>query len=642
MWLLDTTTGKLHYIADPSRENYAILSHVWISGKEQSFQDLQALHTLTSREAWEDRLSRLCGRRPPSALSKASEKIRECCAFARARGYRWLWADTCCIDKTSSAELSEAINSMYQWYAQAGVCYAFLHDVDDTQDPCALGSQFRQSRWFRRGWTLQELIAPRELVFISKQWRPFGTKASLADVVEEVAGVERAILEHRRPLSTVSVARRMAWAARRKTTRVEDEAYSLMGIFGVNIPTIYGEGRNAFYRLQEEILKHVPDQSIFAWGPLVFERYAWPCAQLQEVPLPETTMEDTPNGHLFAPSPTAFEHSSRIDPLPLDAFERRIGIKVPVPEYAITSYGIRTLLPLVTIWLPSMIEGHSQSRLSVHVAVLACTDTSDGLVALLLRPSPGQNHEQYAVGCRYPAGFVRGVSLRCLERTSRLSLSPLESLSPGNDAIFNPAMTTIYVPYRPFELTVESYAVRHGKRLLHTQDPDVRDTRGPHFVCPCEVVIPQGTITALRQAGYSISGPAGSNSDGTVMQVAGTGSLVCITLSRTESERIYIGLRPCLGAHSSLVPRPLAVLVSFDKPPVHPSADLEPMQRNVTYLGPMREMCKTSHVQDWSGQSATFEGDGRTRVTLTFGAWTDYVGSGNDRGLYALTLDVEA
>ncbi|OSD04009.1 HET-domain-containing protein, partial [Trametes coccinea BRFM310] len=266
MWLLDTSTGKLHYIVDPSWENYAILSHVWIAGKEQSFQDLQRLHEPTPEEIWRSRVRPLLGGRPPqSALSRASEKIRECCAFARARGYRWLWVDTCCIDKTSSSELSEAINSMYKWYQQSGVCYAFLHDVDDDEDPRVRGSQFRSSKWFKRGWTLQELIAPYEVWFLSKRWRPIGTKASLADVIEEVTGIDRDILQHKRPLSSVSVAQRMSWAAKRKATRVEDEAYSLMGIFNVNIPVIYGEGRYAFYRLQEEILRRIPDQSIFAW-----------------------------------------------------------------------------------------------------------------------------------------------------------------------------------------------------------------------------------------------------------------------------------------------------------------------------------------------------------------------------------------
>lgn len=636
MWLLDTTTGKLHYIADPSRENYAILSHVWITGKEQSFQQLQALHVVTAREAWGVRLGRLAGRAAPSPLAKASEKIRECCAFAKARGYRWLWVDTCCIDKTSSAELSEAINSMYQWYAQAGVCYAFLHDVSDEQDPRVRGSQFRQSRWFRRGWTLQELIAPRELVFISKEWRPFGTKTSLADVVEEVSGVERAILGHTRPLSTVSVARRMAWFAKRKTTRVEDEAYSLMGIFGVNIPTIYGEGRNAFYRLQEEILRHTPDQSIFAWGPLVFERYAWSCDQFLKAPLPETTREDTANEYLFAPSPTAFEHSGGITPLPLDDFERELSTKVPVPEYTITSYGIRTQFPLATLWRPVPLSA-THPQLTVHVAVLACTDANDGLVALLLRSPLDQNHEQYQVGCRYPAGFVRGATLRCLQES--LALSPSHSMTKTPSGISS-ELASVYIPYRPFELPVESYATRHNIRRPPTENGGDTPARSL-FLCPCEVIIPQWTVAHLLEAGYSIS--AAPSADRTVVHVPRKGPLVCVVLTRrgdSYTNNIHIGLAPCPVSHSSFVPPHLTALVSFKRPPVHPEV-VEGAERSVYRPRPMSESCKRTHVQEWRDSSAEFVSKTGIQVKLTFGAWTDYMDSGNNRGLYALTIELE-
>ncbi|KAI0777450.1 hypothetical protein BD413DRAFT_601850 [Trametes elegans] len=172
------------------------------------------------------------------ARGNISAKILDCCAFARAAGYRHLWADTFCIDKTSSAELSEAINSMCQWYSLSHVCNAYLHDVD-----CS-------SKWFTRGWTLQELW----IVFIT--------------------GVEKYVLVHlaRHVLDSVSVSQRMSWEARRKTTRVEDGAYSLMGIFGVHMSIIYGEGRHASIRLQEQITKRIPDQSLFAWGPCAYLR----------------------------------------------------------------------------------------------------------------------------------------------------------------------------------------------------------------------------------------------------------------------------------------------------------------------------------------------------------------------------------
>ncbi|RDX49958.1 HET-domain-containing protein [Lentinus brumalis] len=237
MRLLDTRTGEFVWVNDPTILRFAIISHVWSADGEQPYQD----------------------------LLRVQDDIRDCCAYALADGFDFLWIDSCCIDKTSSAELSEAINSMYTWYSLSTVCYAFLQDVDSDEDPRLPLSAFRRSRWHTRGWTLQELIAPRVVVFVSATWRSLGTKGQLADVIEEVTGVDRGVLLHTTPLTSVTVARRMSWAARRVTTRKEDEAYSLMGIFGVNMPAIYGEGALAFGRLQEEILKQVPDQTIFVW-----------------------------------------------------------------------------------------------------------------------------------------------------------------------------------------------------------------------------------------------------------------------------------------------------------------------------------------------------------------------------------------
>ncbi|KAI1788940.1 hypothetical protein LXA43DRAFT_1096827 [Ganoderma leucocontextum] len=142
----------------------------------------------------------------------------------------------------------------------------FLSDVSSDDDIKAEGSKFSRSRWFTRGWTLQELIAPRVVVFLSREWKGLGTKHALADLVHDITYINRGILMHEVALSDESVAERMRWASRRETTRVEDEAYSLLGIFEITMPTLYGEGRHAFRRLQEEILRRIPDQSLFAWG----------------------------------------------------------------------------------------------------------------------------------------------------------------------------------------------------------------------------------------------------------------------------------------------------------------------------------------------------------------------------------------
>ena len=298
MWLLHTSTGELVHFDSPDdvKGGYAILSHVW-QQPEMSFQELQALrlHPSSSQD---------------TVLSLASPKIRECCRLAESHGYQWLWIDTCCIDRSSSAELSEAVNSMFAWYSQAHVCYAYLYDVSRSGSLHRRESAFRKSRWFSRGWTLQELIAPRSLVFLSQDWTMVGTKASLASLLEEITGIDADVLTFRRSVADVSVARRMWWASTRKTTRIEDEAYSLMGLFGVHMPTVYGEGARAFRRFQEEILKRTSDQTLFAWGNVLPAR----TSPLHERIAFSNYHDDS---HLFAPSPAAFCNSGNMKPIPV-------------------------------------------------------------------------------------------------------------------------------------------------------------------------------------------------------------------------------------------------------------------------------------------------------------------------------------
>ncbi|KAI0633392.1 hypothetical protein C8Q77DRAFT_1114729 [Trametes polyzona] len=410
-----------------------------------------------------------------------------------------------------------------------------------------------------------------------------------------------------------------------------------MGIFGVNLPTIYGEGRNAFYRLQEEILRHAPDQSIFAWGPLVYERYGWPCEQFHEPPRPETTSEDTSNEYLFAPSPKAFEHSASIAPLSLDAFEREIVTRVPVPEYTITSYGIRTQFPIATLWSPTSetpTDADAASPQTVHVAVLACVDGADGLIALLLRSPLDQKHHQYKVGCRYPGGFVRGASLRCLRALFTAS-SPIVDLpfTPRGTLLASPTMAPVYVPYRPSELVVESYATRHGRRL----QPESGQPPRRSFVCPCEVVIPPWTLANLYRARYIVAGP---QDIGTVVQVPEKGALACIVLVHAGNESIQIGLGPCPQEHSSFLPQPLTVVVSFNTPPVQPEV-VARQDRSIFRPRPMPESCKATHAELWEDGVATFVSEAGVKVKLTIGVWTTYLDSGNSRGLYSLTIDIE-
>ncbi|OJT03322.1 Vegetative incompatibility protein HET-E-1 [Trametes pubescens] len=290
---LNTLTGEFEWYNDPRKVIYAILSHTWRAsedGGEQSFSDVQKLQDAVAEGVREQQVAVLQELQSLQSLlpsliprntndprkgsthstiishPKLSDKIKGICTVARKAGFRLIWSDACCIDKTSSAELSEAINSMYEWYRLSDMCYVYLEDVPDGDVPTNCISRFWDSRWHDRGWTLQELIAPEHVEFLTETWRFLGTKIGLASTLEKITGVNFDILTGRAPVDSVSVARRMSWAAERETTRIEDRAYSLMGIFNVHMSPIYGEGNNAFLRLQEEIIRKVPDQSIFTWG----------------------------------------------------------------------------------------------------------------------------------------------------------------------------------------------------------------------------------------------------------------------------------------------------------------------------------------------------------------------------------------
>ena len=156
---------------------------------------------------------------------------------------------------------------MYQYYALAEVCYAYLSDVPAEGIHIGDYFAFRNSRWHRRGWTLQELIAPSFLIFLSGEWELLGTKSDLAELIQGITGVPVSILRKEVELASVSIIERMAWSSQRETTRPEDEAYCLMGLFSISMTTLYSEGRHAFYRLQEKIFKRSMDTSLFLWGP---------------------------------------------------------------------------------------------------------------------------------------------------------------------------------------------------------------------------------------------------------------------------------------------------------------------------------------------------------------------------------------
>ncbi|KAI9773659.1 MAG: hypothetical protein M1840_006933 [Geoglossum simile] len=190
-------------------------------------------------------------------------KIKHMCDLTLEHGLGYAWVDTCCIDKSSSAELTESINSMFQWYRNAAECYVYLEDLPPH---APTGDRLTSCRWFSRGWTLQELLAPEKVKFYDMAWNYRGSKLDLIYAISQSTGIPSGVLQGHDALASCSVAKRMSWAAHRQTMRVEDMSYCLMGIFDVNMPLIYGEGAKAFRRLQEEIIKRNNDLSIFAWN----------------------------------------------------------------------------------------------------------------------------------------------------------------------------------------------------------------------------------------------------------------------------------------------------------------------------------------------------------------------------------------
>ncbi|PHH58808.1 hypothetical protein CDD81_4368 [Ophiocordyceps australis] len=296
---------------------YAILSHTW-GDDEVVFGD--CVSGTTSHKS-------------------SFAKVRDSCAQAVADDLDWIWIDSCCIDKSSSAELSEAINSMYAWYKDSEVCYAHLSGVSASADTSKTDGEFARCRWFTRGWTLQELLAPAALVFYSEDWVMMGEKTALSRPLSVITGIDEGILTGAKALESASIAKRMSWAAYRRTTRPEDVAYCLMGLFGVNMPMLYGEGQRAFLRLQKEIMKQSDDQSLLAWVDV-------------------DASVDAYRG-LLAKSPLSFAYSNSV--LPYQDWE-------PRPPYHITNRGLRIDLPMTP---------HGEESDGIFVAALDCPSPPD-------------------------------------------------------------------------------------------------------------------------------------------------------------------------------------------------------------------------------------------------------------------------
>ncbi|EWG36092.1 hypothetical protein FVEG_00252 [Fusarium verticillioides 7600] len=304
MRLLHANTVEVVEFMDHKVPKYVILSHTWVDGQEVTLQDMQ---NNKGRER------------------SGYRKIQQACALALENGHGYAWVDTCCIDKTSSAELSEAINSMMSWYERSEICYTYLADVSPGTDIHDSESSFAKSRWFQRGWTLQELIAPSKLEFLYDDWSIICERGYIVDVITEITGIDQTFLSAAPTLSegrlqsrlrAASIAEKMSWASKRKTTRTEDTAYCLLGIFGINMPLLYGEGTNAFLRLQEEIMKRSDDQTILAW---------------------DLTKDAPDDSGVLATSPAAFENCKAFIPCDLG---------IATPPFQITNKGLRIEMPV--------------------------------------------------------------------------------------------------------------------------------------------------------------------------------------------------------------------------------------------------------------------------------------------------------
>nr|VWP01416.1 Uncharacterized protein [Ganoderma boninense] len=287
MRFLHITTGQF-IDGDPRRPEYgyyAILSHIWDRNGEQSFQQLKKIQEryVTGRSVDDPRCM-------PS------------------RSHEWL-IDSCCIDKSSSAELSEAINSMYAWYA-------------GTRAPNSVRA------------------------YGSNDWSVISSKRHLVDLIEGITGITSGVLLHEASLDKFSVAERLSRASTRVTTRVEDEAYCLLRIFDINMPPLYGEGERAFRRLPEQIMQHVPDQSLFVgWSRVYMEPEVDRASNR-----PFFCMRNPSIASFFAQAPSSFELASTVHAVPHHDVYRRLHLsQTPASEYTSTPHGIRMQLPLLPL-----------------------------------------------------------------------------------------------------------------------------------------------------------------------------------------------------------------------------------------------------------------------------------------------------
>jgi len=366
MRLINCSTLQLEEFFGTNIPPYVILSHTW-GADEVSFAAFTSGQPL---------------------VGSGYQKIVFTCQQAIKDRIGYAWVDTCCIDKSSSAELSEAINSMFAWYQESVHCYAYLSDVlADNMD-----HEFPKSRWFTRGWTLQELLAPKAVTFYDQQWAYLGDRDEHAEQISKITGIDKKALWNEpqygdTKFGSYCVATRMSWASTRQTTRAEDMAYCLLGIFNINMPLLYGEGDRAFRRLQEEIIRKIDDDSILAWS--LSPKTAWPSGPLGLLPdgMRYDLCRRTPIDFL-ARSPEDFADCADLD-----------RASKPSTLFTLTNTGLQIQLPIVKVF--ECTEYHCRTVGAsgrAWIGLLGCSIPSSGkFLGIILNPVEDEDNSRARV-----------------------------------------------------------------------------------------------------------------------------------------------------------------------------------------------------------------------------------------------------
>lgn len=427
---------------------YVILSHTW-GEEEVTLQDMR------SDKAFE---------------KKGYSKVKGCCEKALSDGFDFCWIDTCCIDKTSSAELSEAINSMYKWYAASAICYVYLPDVTESfgalfPNEITRYRNFDSARWFKRGWTLQELIAPAIVEFYDGNWKLIGTRLSLRNQIARNTGIDRGVFEGRRT-SSYNVAVRMSWASRRETTRIEDEAYFLLGLFGVNMPLLYGEGRQAFRRLQEEILRVEEDYTLFVWNTTIPNN--WDSAY------PTDNHYSTNVGGMLARKPSDFGEFVAKTVLPSSWHDHWLPDRLSVDPFAylpesedhlppyLTSRGVRLSLPLT--------RGEKERDYWACITMLSTQWNEWHMLCMPLQRVEGTD-DRYARVLGIPPVLVPKTSIRNFQRQTIYVDQPIHYEVSVRHTRIQPALNTFGVDWTPDFVNVETRTIH--EELVESSAPDM-------------------------------------------------------------------------------------------------------------------------------------------------------------------------